>query len=100
LFGSGAARRIKLLEADPGDIIPFASMVGDVMAVGMGFVFWGITTGGSGGGGMCAGFPWPLLVPLSYGCCCPGAPAKVGGSGGRAIEEEEDMGSISAIVTS
>ena len=91
---------MKLLEADPGDIIPLASILGDVMAVGIGFVFWGITTGGNGGGGIWEGFPWPLLVPLSYDDCCPGAPANVDGGGGSGIEEVEDMGSVSAIVTS
>ena len=55
LFGSGAARRTKLPEPEEGDSIPVESPPGDVMAVGMGFVFCGITTGGSGGGGMCAG---------------------------------------------
>ena len=55
------------------------------MAVGIGFVFCGITTGGSGGGGICAGFPEPFVVPFSY-CCWPGAPANWGG-GGRDIEE-------------
>lgn len=58
LFGSGAARRIRLLELDEGDIIPLESPpTGDVIAVGKGFVFCGITTGGSGGGGICAAFP-------------------------------------------
>ena len=89
---------MKLLVADPGDIIPFASIVGEVMAVGIGLLFWGITTGGNGGGGMWAGFPCPLLTPLSYCGCCPGAPAKVGGRGGSDIEEEEDIGSVSAML--
>ncbi len=57
LLGSGAARRTKLPEPDEGDIIPVESPPGEVIAVGMGFVFCGMTTGGSGGGGMCAGFP-------------------------------------------
>jgi hypothetical protein len=58
LLGSGAARRTKLLDAEPGDIIPVESAPpGEVMAVGIGFVFCGMTTGGSGGGGICAGFP-------------------------------------------
>lgn len=40
LLGSGAARRIKLLVAEDGDIIPLESPgIGDVMAVGIGFVF-------------------------------------------------------------
>ena len=68
LFGSGAARRTKLPEPDEGDNIPFESPPGDVMAVGIGLVFCGMTTGGSGGGGMCAGFPEPFVVPFSYGC--------------------------------
>lgn len=54
LFGSGAARRTKP-PALPGDIIP--PDIGDVMAVGIGFVFCGMTTGGRGGGGMWAGLP-------------------------------------------
>ena len=57
LFGSGAARRTKPPLPDEGDSIPVESPPGDIMAVGMGFVFCGITTGGSGGGGMCEGFP-------------------------------------------
>ena len=58
LLGSGAARRTKLLDAEPGDIIPDESAPpGDVMAVGIGLLFCGITTGGNGGGGMCAGLP-------------------------------------------
>lgn len=49
---------MKLLVADDGDIIPLWSpVIGDVIAVGIGLVFWGITTGGNGGGGICAGFP-------------------------------------------
>jgi len=54
-----------------------------------------MTTGGRGGGGMCAGFPWPLVVPFSY-CCWPGAPTKFGG-GGRDIEDGVDMLSTSAM---
>ena len=68
LFGSGAARRTKLPEPDEGDNIPFESPPGDVMAVGIGLVFCGMTTGGSGGGGMWAGLPEPFVVPFSYGC--------------------------------
>ena len=34
---------------------------------------------------MCAGFPWPFVVPFSY-CCWPGAPVNWGG-GGRDIED-------------
>ena len=34
--------------------------MGEEMAVGIGLVFWGITTGGRGGGGMCEGLVWPL----------------------------------------
>ena len=48
---------MKLPEPDEGDIIPVESPPGEVIAVGMGFVFCGMTTGGSGGGGICAGFP-------------------------------------------
>jgi hypothetical protein len=66
------------------------------MAVGMGLVFCGITTGGKGGGGIWAGFPWPLLVPVSYGCW-PGAPANVWGGGGSDMADEEVKGSVSAI---
>lgn len=58
LFGSGAARRTELLEDDPGDSRPAGSSPpGEVIAVGIGLLFCGITTGGKGGGGMCAGFP-------------------------------------------
>lgn len=49
MFGSGAARRT-YPPAFVGDII-FPD-IGDVIAVGIGLVFCGITTGGSGGGGM------------------------------------------------
>ncbi len=59
LFGSGAARRTNP-PALSGDITPPFSPIGDVIAVGMGFVFWGIITGGSGGGGMWDGLLWPL----------------------------------------
>jgi hypothetical protein len=53
LFGSGAARRAKP-PALPGDRTPPFSPpdIGDVIAVGMGFVFCGMITGGRGGGGM------------------------------------------------
>lgn len=95
LFGSGAARRTKLPEPDDGDIIPAESPPGDVMAVGIGFVFCGITTGGRGGGGIWAGFACPLVVPFSY-CCWPGAPAKFGG-GGRDSEDGVAMLSTCAI---
>ena len=44
-----------------------------------------MTTGGSGGGGMCAGFPEPFVVPFSYDCW-PGAPVNWGG-GCRDMEE-------------
>jgi hypothetical protein len=37
---------------------------GDVIAVGIGLLFWGMTTGGRGGGGIC-GFIWPLLEAFS-----------------------------------
>jgi hypothetical protein len=40
--------------------------MGEVIAVGIGLVFWGMITGGRGGGGM-----W-LLVPEPF---CPGAEA-------------------------
>ena len=79
LFGSGAARRMKLLVADPGDPIPEESPSA-VIAVGLGLLFCGITTGGSGGGGMWAGLLCPLVVVGSY-CCWPGAPTNVGGGG-------------------
>jgi hypothetical protein len=59
LFGSGAARRTNP-PALSGDITPPFSPIGDVTAVGIGFVFWGMITGASGGGGMCEGFVWPL----------------------------------------
>jgi hypothetical protein len=49
LFGSGAARRT-YPPALVGDII--LPDMGEVMAVGIGFVFCGMTTGGRGGGGM------------------------------------------------
>ena len=45
-----------------------------------------MTTGGNGGGGMCEGLLCPFVVFGSY-CCCPGAPAKIGG-GGKDMEEE------------
>jgi hypothetical protein len=33
--------------------------MGELMAVGIGLLFWGIITGASGGGGMCCcGWPW------------------------------------------
>ena len=58
LFGSGAARRgvyppaLLVGESTPPDM-------GELIAVGMGFVFWGMMTGASGGGGMCCwGLPW------------------------------------------
>lgn len=57
LFGSGAARRIKLAEPELGDIIPAESPPGEVTAVGIGLLLWGMTTGGSDGGGMYARFP-------------------------------------------
>ena len=93
LFGSGAARRI-----DPpaleGDIKPPEKLdIGDVIAVGIGLLFWGMTTGGSGGGGICAGLPWPFVAELPKSGC-PGAPADEGG-GGRDVEEDD--GVISAI---
>jgi hypothetical protein len=50
LFGSGAARRTKP-PPDVGEVMPVADM-GEVMAVGIGFVFCGMMTGGRGGGGM------------------------------------------------
>lgn len=56
LFGSGAARR-ENGPALPGEIIPLLSPlppIGEVIAVGMGLVFWGMW---SGGGGMWAGLP-------------------------------------------
>mgnify|MGYP006950200819 CR=1 FL=1 len=58
LFGSGAARRT-YPPALVGDIIATPDM-GEVMAVGIGLVFWGIITGGRGGGGMWDWLPWPL----------------------------------------
>src|SRR5579871_898461 len=53
LLGSGAARRANP-PALPGDKTPPFSLpdIGDVMAVGIGLVFWGMITGGSGGGGI------------------------------------------------
>lgn len=63
LFGSGAARRTNP-PALSGDITPPFSPIGDVIAVGIGFVFCGMITGGSGGGGICEGLPW-LLWPFS-----------------------------------
>ena len=96
LFGSGAARRTKLPEPEDGDIMPPESPPGDATAVGIGLVFCGMTTGGSGGGGMCAGLPWPFVVALLYGSC-PGAPAKVGG-GGSDIERVDGKPFASAIM--
>jgi len=43
--------------ADEGDIMPFESPPGEVMAVGIGLLFCGMTIGGRGGGGMWAGLP-------------------------------------------
>lgn len=63
LFGSGAARRTNP-PALSGDITPPFSPIGEVIAVGIGFVFCGIITGGRGGGGICEGLPW-LLWPFS-----------------------------------
>ncbi len=63
LFGSGAARRPKGPPL-PGDIMPLLSPpppMGEVMAVGIGFVFWGMCRGG---GGMCDGFA-PAFWPFS-----------------------------------
>lgn len=96
LFGSGAARRIKLPEPDEGDSIPAESPPGDAIAVGMGLLFCGITTGGKGGGGMWAGLPGPFDGALLYGSC-PGAPAKVGG-GGSAMDSVEGKPFGSAIM--
>ena len=58
-MGSGAARRTKP-PAEVGEVTPETD-IGEVIAVGIGLVFWGIITGGRGGGGMwldCAWF-WP-----------------------------------------
>lgn len=71
-------RRAKAL-ALVGDIMPLWSPdMGEVMAVGMGFVFCGMC---SGGGGMCAGLDWPFW-PFSK----PGAPALGWGGGGSWLE--------------
>lgn len=53
LLGSGAARRTELFEEEPGDNMPARSPPpGEVIAVGIGLLFCGMTTGGKGGGGM------------------------------------------------
>lgn len=67
--------------------------IGEVIAVGIGLVFWGIMTGGRGGGGMCV--PWPLSWDASY-CCWPEAPVEACGGCGRV---EVEAGTFSAIVT-
>lgn len=92
LFGSGAARRTKP-PALVGDII--LPDMGEVIAVGIGFVFCGIATGGRGGGGICDGVGWPF--PWASNCCWPGAPAEGWGGGGS--EEEVVGGAFSAIVS-
>jgi hypothetical protein len=38
------------------------ALMGELMAVGMGFVFCGMMTGASGGGGMCC-WGWPGAPP-------------------------------------
>lgn len=51
-------------------------------------------TGGSGGGGMWAGLPWPFVAaPYS---CWPGAAEGCGGGGKEAAEEEGGVSAIAA----
>ena len=79
LLGSGAARRTEP-PADDGGIMPVALFEkGDGTAIGIGLLFCGMTTGGSGGGGMCEGLDEPF-VEEAEGSCRPGA-AAVCGSG-------------------
>lgn len=68
--------------------------IGEVIAVGIGLVFCGMTTGGRGGGGMWDGLVWPLPWALSN--CWFWAPAV--DWGGDCMEEGVEAVAFSAIV--
>jgi hypothetical protein len=54
LLGSGAARRTNPPALEGDRTLPVPD-IGEDIAVGIGLVFCGMMTGGSGGGGICAG---------------------------------------------